>query len=173
MQRIPSSHLPYMIDLPGRINVPSRASPSVEKRPKGRRLSTSNFCFLVGGLAALAGMALGMAMGITQDFTLAPAHAHLNLLGWVTMALYGLYHRSTGRTDGGLGWTQVLAGAVGAIMMSAGLAIYLHLGDDRYMPLVIVGSLLAVLGMALFVAIIVIDQSSQNASSTKDGALAA
>ena len=35
----------------------------------------------VGIVAALAGMALGIVMGITSDFTLAPAHAHINLVG--------------------------------------------------------------------------------------------
>ena len=55
-----------------------------------RAMRISDFCFLVAALSALGGMALGISMGITQDFTLSPAHAHLNLLGWVTMALYGL-----------------------------------------------------------------------------------
>ena len=53
-------------------------------------LRISDFCFVVAALAALGGMGLGIVMGISQDFTLAPAHAHLNLLGWVTMAIYGL-----------------------------------------------------------------------------------
>ncbi|RYI13820.1 MAG: hypothetical protein EON48_12275, partial [Acetobacteraceae bacterium] len=99
-------------------------------------------------------MVLGIRMGISQDFTLAPAHAHLNLLGWVTLALYGLYHRSSGRTGGWLGWTQVIAGASGAMLMAGGLALYLASGDHGYFPLIVSGSLLAVLGMVLFVAIV-------------------
>src|SRR3569833_3197240 len=43
-------------------------------------------------LQALVGMGLGIYMGISQDFTLAPAHAHNNLLGWVGMAIFGLYY---------------------------------------------------------------------------------
>lgn len=36
---------------------------------------------------------LGLYMGITERFTAVPVHAHLNLLGWVSMALFGLvYH---------------------------------------------------------------------------------
>ena len=32
-------------------------------------------------------------MGVVHDFQFAPAHAHLNLLGWASMALFGLsYH---------------------------------------------------------------------------------
>ena len=41
---------------------------------------------------ALIGMGLGIFMGITGDYTLAPAHAHNNLLGWVSMAIFGLYY---------------------------------------------------------------------------------
>jgi hypothetical protein len=41
----------------------------------------------------LTGMALGIFMGIRQDFVLAPAHAHLNLVGFVTLFLSALYYR--------------------------------------------------------------------------------
>lgn len=36
------------------------------------------------------GVALGVAMGASGDHSLAPLHAHINLLGWVSMALFGL-----------------------------------------------------------------------------------
>jgi hypothetical protein len=118
----------------------------------------SDFCFIAAALAALGGMGLGIFMGLAQDFTLAPAHAHLNLLGWVTMALYGLYHRGAGRTGGLAGWLQVGCGALGAALMGGGLGVYLwHGHDDRYVPLVITGSLLAVLAMLLFLGLVVVD----------------
>ncbi|EAQ34702.1 DNA topoisomerase IV subunit B [Nitrobacter sp. Nb-311A] len=41
----------------------------------------------------LIGMTGGMAMGIEQNFTLAPAHAHLNLVGGVLLFLFGLFYR--------------------------------------------------------------------------------
>lgn len=40
----------------------------------------------------LVGAALGVYMGATRAFQFAPVHAHLNLLGWVTMALAGLIY---------------------------------------------------------------------------------
>ncbi|MGZ3275539.1 MAG: hypothetical protein ACXU82_20485 [Caulobacteraceae bacterium] len=46
-----------------------------------------------GVLLALAGMGLGVWMGGTQNLQLAPVHAHINLLGWVSMLLYGLVYR--------------------------------------------------------------------------------
>ncbi|HKW79583.1 MAG TPA: hypothetical protein VJQ49_01115 [Casimicrobiaceae bacterium] len=37
---------------------------------------------------------LGLYMGMSEDHTLFPVHAHLNLLGWVSLALTGfLYER--------------------------------------------------------------------------------
>ena len=47
----------------------------------------------VGVLVLLAGMLAGIAMGIQQDFSLAPAHAHLSLIGGVLLFLFGLYYR--------------------------------------------------------------------------------
>ena len=49
--------------------------------------------FVIGILFALIGMGLGTYMGITQDFLLAPVHAHINLVGWTTHFLFGLYYR--------------------------------------------------------------------------------
>ena len=40
----------------------------------------------------IAGVGLGIVMGSTEDFTLRPVHAHLNLLGWATLALAGLIY---------------------------------------------------------------------------------
>ena len=38
----------------------------------------------------VAAVALGVGMGASGDHSLFPLHAHLNLLGWVSMVLFGL-----------------------------------------------------------------------------------
>lgn len=38
----------------------------------------------------LIGVGMGIVMGASENFTLHPVHAHINLLGWTTMALAGL-----------------------------------------------------------------------------------
>lgn len=43
-------------------------------------------------LFASFGMAWGIYMAIAMDHATSAAHAHLNLIGWVTMALFGLYY---------------------------------------------------------------------------------
>ena len=41
----------------------------------------------------VVGIVLGMYMGITQQFTLVPVHAHVLLAGWASLALAGvIYH---------------------------------------------------------------------------------
>lgn len=39
------------------------------------------------------GISLGIYMGVNENFALHPVHAHLNLLGWVTLALFGLIYQ--------------------------------------------------------------------------------
>ncbi len=38
----------------------------------------------------VCGMSLGLYMGVTQDFLLRSVHAHINLLGWASLALAAL-----------------------------------------------------------------------------------
>src|SRR2546423_29887 len=40
----------------------------------------------------LIGVAMGIVMGASENFTLRPVHAHVNLLGWATLALAGLVY---------------------------------------------------------------------------------
>jgi cbb3-type cytochrome oxidase subunit 1 len=39
-------------------------------------------------------VAMGIGMGILQNFAVSSVHAHLNLLGWVSLALIGLIYRA-------------------------------------------------------------------------------
>jgi hypothetical protein len=43
-------------------------------------------------LYLIAGVALGIAMGATDNFTPRPVHAHLSVLGWTTGARVGLIY---------------------------------------------------------------------------------
>jgi cbb3-type cytochrome oxidase subunit 1 len=41
----------------------------------------------------LIGVALGVVMSASYDFTFKPVHVHVNLLGWASMFLFGLWYR--------------------------------------------------------------------------------
>ena len=47
----------------------------------------------VAVIYALVAMLLGIEMGISEDHSQMPTHAHLNLVGWVSMAIYALVYR--------------------------------------------------------------------------------
>ncbi|MCW8926439.1 MAG: cbb3-type cytochrome c oxidase subunit I [Xanthomonadales bacterium] len=59
--------------------------------------------FILTGLVfLLTGMALGLHMSKAQDFTLHGLHAHLNLLGFVVMTLFGLCYRTWPKMQEGI-----------------------------------------------------------------------
>jgi hypothetical protein len=50
--------------------------------------------FLLTAIACLiVAVCLGIYMGITKDFQLAPVHGHLNLIGWASLALFAVIYR--------------------------------------------------------------------------------
>jgi hypothetical protein len=102
----------------------------------------------------LIGMLAGIAMGMTQNFVLAPAHAHLNLVGGVLLFLFGLYYRlvpSAGTTT--LAKVQGSLHILGGIVFPIGVAAVLLKGPSvEVAP--IAGSLIVVAAMVLFALIV-------------------
>ena len=106
--------------------------------------------FGAAGLCGLSGMSWGAVMGASHDFSLAPAHAHLNLLGWVTLALMGSFYATAGsNAPPRLSWLNWLLSTVGAIGMPAALAALLK-GHPAAEPFVDAGAISALAGMATF-----------------------
>ena len=108
----------------------------------------------VSVVVLLVGMLAGIVMGVEQDFMLAPAHAHFNLIGGVLLFMFGLYYRlvpAAGTTALAKvqGWLHI----VGAIVFPAGVAIVLVKGPSL-IAAPIVGSLIVTAAMALFAMIV-------------------
>ncbi|MDH2384042.1 hypothetical protein [Bradyrhizobium sp. CER78] len=102
----------------------------------------------------LVGLGLGIGMGVAQDFTLAPAHAHLNLLGFVALFLAGLYyHAFPAAATGPLARIQAWLSVIGAVIFPIGIAA-IRIGGPAYEPVVVVGSLIVFVGAALFALIV-------------------
>src|SRR5258705_7080524 len=101
--------------------------------------------FSAGALCALGGMAWGIYMASTQNFTMMPVHTHLNLVGWASLAIMGGFYALSGKS-GRLGWINFFLSAGAVVVMVPSLAIMLA-GNPSAEPAVIAGSLLAVLGM--------------------------
>jgi len=75
--------------------------------------------FTVAALCGLAGMVWGSYMGMSGDHSLHPVHAHLNLLGWVTLSIMGGFYALPGTPKGGaLAWANFVLSSAGAILMA-------------------------------------------------------
>jgi hypothetical protein len=108
----------------------------------------------VGVVLLLIGLLWGIEMGIRQDFALAPAHAHLNLVGGVLLFVFGLYYRlvpaaATGTLANVQGWLHI----VGAIVFPVGVAIVIAKGESL-VAIPIIGSLVVLMAVALFAVIV-------------------
>jgi len=96
-------------------------------------------------------MVFGMWMGAHNDFAAAPAHAHLNLVGWVTMALYGTFYALAQNYSVRLAWIQFWISCLGIVVMIPSLFLLLLNGNDpKFEPGITAGSIIVFLGMALF-----------------------
>jgi cbb3-type cytochrome oxidase subunit 1 len=103
---------------------------------------------------ALVGMGLGIGMGISQNFQLQPVHAHINLLGWVSMTLYGLVYRVVPKAaEGRLPVVHFWLGAVSSVAMMALLAVEAS-GLASIVPVLGVAALGVWLSVALFAVIV-------------------
>jgi len=95
---------------------------------------------------------LGIAMGASHNFTLRPVHTHLSLLGWTTVALFGLIYTA---------FPQAAASRLGRIhfwlynlsvpVMMAALAV-LVLGNESVVPVLGASEFVAAAGVIVFAA---------------------
>jgi cbb3-type cytochrome oxidase subunit 1 len=106
-------------------------------------LKVASVYFTIGVLA-------GLIMGILHDFRFTSVHAHVNLLGWVSMALFGLiYHFYPNAANSKLAKTQFWLHNIGVPVMLGGIALQV-LGVSAALPAAIIGSLAVVIGVILF-----------------------
>lgn len=101
-------------------------------------------------LYLILGISIGIAMGASQNFTLRPVHAHINLLGWTTMALAGLIYTVFPRAGASKlarlhFWLINLAMPV----MMAALSVLLF-GNVAIAPVLAMSEIVAALGIVAF-----------------------
>lgn len=109
----------------------------------------SYWFLLAAALMGAVGMVWGIQMSATHDHTLAPAHAHLNLVGWVTMALFGLYYHLVPQAGQAvLARVHLALALAGVLALVPGIVMALtHRGD----ALAKLGSVLTVASMLVFI----------------------
>lgn len=117
-------------------------------------MQASALSFRAAVVFAIAGMVMGIAMAVIQDRAVMPAHAHLNLLGWVSLAIFGIYYRLNPLLDRSrLAVVQVLAWSLGTIVLTVAVAA-LHSGYTQVDSLAAISAIVLLLDMLLFAAFV-------------------
>jgi hypothetical protein len=101
-------------------------------------------CYLI------VGVAFGIGMGATEKLQYAPVHAHINLLGWATMALTGLIYWHFPQAGGSrLGVLHFWSFQILFPILIAGL-FFMFAGHPEMQPVLIVGSLGILISLLMF-----------------------
>jgi len=105
--------------------------------------------FFTATIYVAIGMIWGIVMSATGDHMLAPAHAHLNLIGWVTMALFGVYYHLV-PTAGSTMLARIHFGVAtaGLLLIVPGIVMAVQQSGELLAKL---GSFLTVASMLIFV----------------------
>jgi nitric oxide reductase large subunit len=96
------------------------------------------------------GIGMGMFMSITHRFQYAPTHAHINLLGWVSLAIIGfIYHIFPKAADNKLAKANFWLYNIGLPVMMIGLVL-LESGYESVEPVIATGASVTSLGVLCF-----------------------
>jgi len=108
-----------------------------------------SFAFFVTAVVAVTvGMAWGIQMSASGDHALGGAHAHLNLVGWASMGLFGLYyHAVPAAAETSLAKVHYIVALAGVVLMVPGIVMAL---TERGETLAVIGSLLTFASMLIF-----------------------
>jgi hypothetical protein len=122
--------------------------------------------FMFAALCGVTGMGWGIYMGIAQDHSSFPAHAHLNLLGWVTMSLMGgFYALAKERISGPMPWVNLWLSAAGVALMIPSLTAKIAGVHERWVELgIALGAFANFFGMLWFagtVAVVLLDSAGR------------
>ena len=107
--------------------------------------------FKVASVYFVIAIILGIIMGIRHDFSLTSVHAHLNLLGWVSMALFGtIYYLYPAGGSSKLATIHFWLHNIGVPVMQGGITLLMLTENGMFTAFAIVGSLVVVIGGIFF-----------------------
>src|SRR5580700_3365321 len=87
-------------------------------------MKASSLSFQAAVVMAVAGMIWGIQMAVTLDHSAMPAHAHLNLLGWVSLFLFGIFYHLHPAIDASrAAIVQVAVWIAATVVLTIGVAL--------------------------------------------------
>jgi cbb3-type cytochrome oxidase subunit 1 len=99
----------------------------------------------------LLGVVVGLVLGSTESFQYASAHAHINLLGWVSLALSGMiYHLFPKAGSHGLAKVHFWLHNIGLPLLVIGMVGFANNIKALGIPCTAVGGILVIIAVLCF-----------------------
>ena len=115
-------------------------------------MNISRGFLVIAVLYLLVGILFGAYMGASQDFLMRPVHAHINLLGFVLMTLFGLgYRLIPAMNDGWMARAHFWLHQIGTLFLMLGLALMLN----GILPEVPTGPVLMIFEVMIFGGVVI------------------
>ena len=107
--------------------------------------------FRIAALFGLIGVVIGSMMSGDQNYAYKPIHAHVTLVGWLSVFAWGIFYYTVPVTKVILVKVQAIFGIIGAIGLTAGMYFYNFYDETWAMVFFIVVGTVLLLAFALFV----------------------
>lgn len=112
----------------------------------------ARYFMILGVLSVIIGMIWGIQMSATQDHAMSPAHAHLNLLGWVTFSIFAFYYHAVPQAAASrIARIHLAIAALGLGTIVPGIAMALSGQGEALAKL---GSVLSLASMVIFAVVV-------------------
>jgi hypothetical protein len=123
------------------------------QKKKGQNMDISRAFLVVGSLFLVVGISMGMYMGGSGDHTLVPVHAHINLLGFTLMSVFGLIYRAhPAMAASTLARAHFWLHLIGGLVLLVMLFLFLsgRIGEESMFPLAPIAEVLVLVGLLTF-----------------------
>lgn len=124
-----------------------------QRTASGGNMSTSRNFMVIASLYIIIGVGIGMYMGGSNDRTLVPVHAHINLLGFVLPMVFGItYHLFPAAGGSALARAHFWLHQIGALVLLVMLTLLLtgNIAESAMFPVAPIAELAVLLGLFAF-----------------------
>lgn len=127
----------------------------------------ANRFFKLATIFLILGILMGLQMAISGNHNVIGPHAHTNLVGWVTSALFGAYYAlNPAKAELRLAQIHFWTWLVGLVLLTPALYL-LYLGYAAIEPVTAVASLLLLASVLVFAAVLFRSESATMPASMK------
>jgi hypothetical protein len=119
----------------------------------------SKWLIRVAAIYSLIGALMGSDIAGREDYTMVPAHAHILVVGWLTLFAYGIFYYvfkelSMKRTAKLHAWTSLIGGG----LMPLGMLLYNKMESTATLLAFIIPAVILLVAIVLFILILFFDK---------------